>query len=47
MTTQAPVKTPTVTPSPRVEPDPTRRYSPEHDHCPGQWVRTTRRIRKV
>ena len=45
MTTKAPVKTPErVMPKPQEKP---KRYSPDTDHCPGQWIRTVRRIRKV
>ena len=35
--------TPTVVP----EVEPEKRYDPEPDHCPGQTVRTVRRIREV
>lgn len=37
----------------RVDPDtkpyvePVRRYQPDPDHCPGQRVRTVRRVRRV
>ncbi len=31
---------------PQIEPRPTR-YIPDPDHCPGQRVRTVRRIRRV
>ena len=34
---------------PIIAPDvaPERRYDPEPDHCPGQWKRTTRRVREI
>lgn len=38
-TTPAPVRTP--------ETQPQRRYNPGIEHCPGQRVRTVRRIRRV
>jgi len=42
------ITTPTRT-IPRTEPriEPERRYTPDPDHCPGQRVRTVRRIRRV
>lgn len=33
--------------TPRTQPEPVRRYRPDPDHCPGQRVRTVRRIRRV
>ena len=42
--TETPTRT---TPLTRPGPDPERRYAPDPDHCPGQRVRTTRRIRRV
>jgi hypothetical protein len=42
------VDTPTrVMPTTAPTTQPERRYDPDHDHCPGQRVRTTRRIRRV
>lgn len=45
-----PTKTDTPTPT-RTTPAPTRepvrRYSPDPDHCPQQWVRTVRRVGDV
>ena len=50
---QAPTRTPTrrrtnvPTPSRQPKEDPTKRYSPEPDHCPAQWTRTVRRVRDI
>ena len=35
------------TTTPRPQPEPIRRYQPDPDHCPGQRVRTVRRVRRV
>lgn len=43
----APTTTPTIAPSPTPRPEPARRYVPDPDHCPGQRVRTVRRVRRV
>ena len=41
-----PTKTdPTIAPRPNPEPMP--RYEPDPDHCPGQRVRTIRRVRRT
>lgn len=45
--TTTPTKTPIPTTTPLPSTQPVRRYNPEPDHCPGQWVRTIRRIRRV
>lgn len=47
MITTAPAVAPVITPAiaPAVEPVP--RYRPSPDHCPGQQVRTIRKVRKV